>query len=50
MSVFSEIMAEILVTTFKVFSEITPGKDPVVQRKNLQKIVEISEWSGGLQI
>jgi len=43
-------MAEILVTTFKVFSEITPGKDPVVQEKNLQKIVEISEWSGGLQI
>jgi hypothetical protein len=47
---FSEIMAEILVTTFKVFSEITPGKDAVVQWKNLQKIVEISEWSGDLQI
>jgi len=47
---FSEIMAEILVTTFKVFSQIVPRKDPVVQWKNLQKIVERSEWSGGLQI
>jgi hypothetical protein len=43
-------MAEIFVTTFKVFSEIAPGKNPVVQWKNVQKIVEISEWSGGLQI
>ena len=31
MSAFSEIMAEILVTTFKVFGETAPGKDPVVQ-------------------
>ena len=43
MSAFSEIMAEILVTTFKVFSEIAPRKDPVVQCENLQKIVEICE-------
>lgn len=50
MFAFSEIMAVILVTTFKVFSQIAPGKDPVVQWKNLQKIVEISDWSGGLQI
>jgi hypothetical protein len=35
-------MAEILVTTFKVFSEIAPRKDPIVQWKNLQKIAEIS--------
>lgn len=50
MPAFSAIMAEILVTTFKVFHEIAPGKDPVVLWKNLQNIVEISEWSGGLQI
>jgi len=35
-------MAEILVTTFKVFSKIAPGKDPLVHWKNLQKIVEIT--------
>jgi hypothetical protein len=34
-SAFYEILAEILVTTFKVFNEITPRKDPVVQWENL---------------
>ena len=50
MSNFSEILAETLVITFKIFGEVAPGKDPVVQWKNLQALVEISERSGGLQI